>query len=464
MSRSEPLLVVDSTECQAAPVVPSKSSPVRLALLISLAVVLSIVVVIALSVDFVLIQPDRSNTPTPSPSPAHPFHALPPCGREDCGADCKIPPLANFSQLPTIPRFPDPFLSLDGSRITTQQQWTCRRAETSAQLQRYELGVKPTAPSVLGFITPTCATCLNGTITVSVGDDPFISFNASYQLPTVGQAPYPAMIGIGGISLTVQPIRDLGVATITFNNNDIAAQNGPASRGVGKFYTLYGSQHSAGALMAWAWGVSRLIDALEMEGRKLFDTRRLGVTGCSRNGKGALVVGAFDERIALTIPQESGSGGAASWRLSDWQGTQVQTLGEIIYENVWLSTNFNQFNGYTTRLPVDHHQLEGLVAPRGLLVVENSDMVWLGNITCWGNSLVANSVYQALGVPQNQGVSQVGGHNHCAQPASQQPEITAFINRFLLGKDVNTSILYTDRNYPSFSVKDWAPWTVPILT
>jgi hypothetical protein len=31
------------------------------------------------------------------------------------------------------------------------------------------------------------------------------------------------------------------------------------------------------------------------------NTKRIGVTECSRNGKGALVAGAFDERIALTI-------------------------------------------------------------------------------------------------------------------------------------------------------------------
>ena len=33
----------------------------------------------------------------------------------------------------------------------------------------------------------------------------------------------------------------------------------------------------------------------------------MGVTGCSRFGKGAFVIGAFDQRIALTMPIESGS-------------------------------------------------------------------------------------------------------------------------------------------------------------
>jgi hypothetical protein len=90
--------------------------------------------------------------------------------------------------------------------------------------------------------------------------------------------------------------------------------------------------------------------------------------------------------------------------------------------------------------------------------------VWLGNITCWGNSVAANLIYQSLGVADRQGVSQVGGHNHCDQPASQQPEISAYITKFLLGGKSNTSILYTDRSYPTFSLKDWAPWPVPILS
>src|SRR5699024_9940188 len=103
-----------------------------------------------------------------------------------------------------------------------------------------------------------------------------------------------------------------------FPNNELAQQRGPQSRGKGKFYKMFGdsSAHSAGALMAWAWGVSRLIDALESTPGTKINYHRLGVTGCSRNGKGALVAGAFDERIILTIPQESGAGGVASWRIS----------------------------------------------------------------------------------------------------------------------------------------------------
>ena len=111
------------------------------------------------------------------------------------------------------------------------------------------------------------------------------------------------------------------------------------SRGAGAFYNLYGSSHPAGVLMAQTWGVSRIIDVLEDNPDIGIDPTRVGVTGCSRNGKGALIAGAFDARIALTIPQQSGSGGSACWRISEWQKSQeqdVQTLSHACQEQPWF--------------------------------------------------------------------------------------------------------------------------------
>ena len=147
------------------------------------------------------------------------------------------------------------------------------------------------------------------TFTVDVGGGK--SFTVSITLPTSGTAPYPAMIYLDSFSL---PGTFTNVAKIAFDTNKMGDQNG--SRGKGFFFTATGSNDGAGALIAWAWGVSRVIDALEATPTAKIDPKRIGITGCSRNGKGALMIGAFDERIALTIPQESGSGGTASWRVS----------------------------------------------------------------------------------------------------------------------------------------------------
>jgi len=271
-----------------------------------------------------------------------------------------------------------------------------------------------------------------------------------------------AIIGVGGMSIP----RPANVATITFDNSGFAAQNDGSSRGQGLFYNLFGSGHSAGAMTAWVWGVSRIIDALEITPGANIDITRLGVTGCSRNGKGALVVGAFEERIALTIAQESGSGGSACWRLSDAQlasGQNVQTASEIVGENVWFSTNFNQFSKSVTKLPFDHHMLAGMVAPRALLVIENTTQEWLGNMSTFGCMTAAQKIWQALGIPEKMGFTQVGNHNHCAFPSSQQGDLDAFVNKFLLGQSTTTGFVKTDNNNLGFTPATWITWTTPTL-
>lgn len=305
-------------------------------------------------------------------------------------------------------------------------------------------------------------TLSGNTLTISVSDNgKSISFTGSITYPS-GSGPFPAIIAYGGMSIPTPA----GVAVVTFSNDDIAAQTDSSSRGKGKFYTLYGSGHSAGAMTAWAWAVSRIVDALETTANTKINVKRLGVTGCSRNGKGALVAGAFEQRIALTIPQESGSGGSACWRLSDYQkssGTNVQTASEIIGENVWFSTLFNPFVNKIPYLPVDHHELAGMVAPRGLFVIENTSMEWLGALSTYGCMKAAHTIYEALGVPDSMGYSQVGGHDHCAFPSSQQSDLNAFVQKFLLDQSTNTNIMRTDGTY-NYDSASWQPWTVPTLS
>jgi hypothetical protein len=219
-------------------------------------------------------------------------------------------------------------------------------------------------------------------------------------------------------------------------------------------------------LIAWAWGISRVIDALEITPAAKINTYSLGVTGCSRNGKGALVAGAFEPRIALTIPQESGSGGDSSWRISDSIGSSTtQTAGEIVQENVWFSTNFNPYVNKVPVLPFDHHLLAGLVAPRALLSIENTDYAWLGPLSAYGDMSATKLIYQAIGKSDYFGFSQVGGHSHCAFPSSQQSDLDAYVNKFLLNKTTTTGIFRSTGGYDSqFKASQWIPWASNIPT
>lgn len=384
-----------------------------------------------------------------------------PLATENTTGHCIIAPLKNFTDLPEILSLPNPFIALDGTALTEKKQWPCRRAEIAAQAQHYELGIKPAAPQqVSGAVGPE-------KISVTIHENgQQISFDATLILPANGSAPYPAMIGIGNSFLNNDELSRLGVAVIQFPNNLLGEQQNGQSRGKGKFYEIYGSNHTASAMMAWSWGVSRLIDVLQTSSNTLIDASRLGVTGCSRNGKGALVAGAFDERIALTIMQESGSGGAASWRISDSQssaGQKVQTLRQIVTENVWFTDQFKIFSEAANKLPFDHHSLMGLIAPRGLLVVENTSMEWLGNQSTYTTAVIAHEIWKALGAGDNMGVSQIGGHNHCQLPASQQPEVNAFVQKFLLrDANANTQIQKTDGVFP-IEISRWANWATPAL-
>ncbi|KAG6868395.1 hypothetical protein C0993_003631 [Termitomyces sp. T159_Od127] len=188
----------------------------------------------------------------------------------------------------------------------------------------------------------------------------------------------------------------------------------------------------------------------------------------SRNGKGALVAGAFETRIALTIPQESGSGGAGCWRISDdmlASGIDTQTASEIVQENVWFSPLFNQYTSQVRNLPFDHHMLSALVAPRALLVIDNTSIDWLGPRSVWGCQTTAHEIWKALGVSDSMGVSQVGNHAHCAFPSSEQGDLDAFVNKFLKGQSTNTSILKTDgANNLGYVAANYVDWTTPTLT
>jgi hypothetical protein len=395
---------------------------------------------------------------------------------ENSGVNCPAITEPAFSALPAIASLPDPFMSVSGTRISKKTDWTCRRAEIAKQMQDWELGTKnPGGNAFKGTVTGTVSST---GITINVMDNgKSISFTVPITVPSTGTAPYPIMLGMNGVFLNTTALSQQGVATSTFPADDLGAENSSSSRGMGAFFTLYGADAGAGALIAWAWGVSRFIDFVEQNPSSKIDPKRIGVTGCSRNGKGAMVAGAFDERVVLTIPQESGGGGDASWRITDAFNAALpagemttsyegQPLSEIIGENAWFSSAFNQFSGKTTQLPFDHHELEELVAPRAYLSVEN-DINWLSPLSSFESSTAANTVWQALGIPDHMGYSLYGNHAHCSFPAAQQPDVDAYVMKFLVGGGTaNTAILHvvdsTAYTY-TYNKTMWQPWTVPTL-
>jgi hypothetical protein len=274
-----------------------------------------------------------------------------------------------------------------------------------------------------------------------------------------GSGPFPAIIGMNSLSGSIPAVifTARNIARITFSHNQVTTYNNP--RLTDPYYKMYTSENldNAGQYSAWAWGVSRIIDGLELVQDKLpIDLSHLGVTGCSYAGKMALFAGALDERIALTIAQESGGGGATAWRVSETLGN-VEKLGAT--SNVWFSNEMFQFSGdNVSRLPFDHHELMAMVAPRALLVTGNTDYTWLANPSCYVASMAAKEVYTTLGIADRFGFYIDGGHAHCAIPSGQVPAVEAFVDKFLLGKkNINTDTIMQNP-YPDIDYKRWINW------
>lgn len=121
----------------------------------------------------------------------------------------------------------------------------------------------------------------------------------------------------------------------------------------------------------------------------------------------ALFAGAFDERIALTIAQEPGGGGVDAWRVSETLGN-VETLGRTSY--AWFLESMRRFAGNNVnRLPIDHHELAALIAPRALLVLGNTDYEWLAEESNYVSCQAARMVWKAFGIEDRMGFSIQGG-------------------------------------------------------
>ncbi|MDT0644426.1 hypothetical protein RM553_16425 [Zunongwangia sp. F363] len=360
--------------------------------------------------------------------------------------------LPQFGELPVVEPLTDPFAWADGNgRSTDFGDWERRREEIKAEIEQYEIGTIPERPENI------TASYDNETLTVNVTvNGKTITLTSQVLLPS-GNGPFPAVIGMNSPngSIPSDIFTDNNVARIRYNHNQVTTYYNPQLSD--PFFQLYPEHNleNTGQYSAWVWGVSRIIDGLELVQSSLpIDLDHIAVTGCSYAGKMALFAGAFDERIALTIAQESGGGGAPAWRVSETLGN-VETLGRTSYD--WFRDSMREFSSDVNRLPYDHHELMALVAPRALLVTGNTSFEWLANPSAYVSARAAREVYKEFGIADRLGFYIDGGHNHCAIPDTQRPAIEAFVEKFLLGNNgVNTDI--TVNPYPELDYERWYEW------
>jgi hypothetical protein len=184
-----------------------------------------------------------------------------------------------------------------------------------------------------------------------------------------------------------------------------------------------------GALAAWSWGISRLIDFFnDPTGYTGVDADRIGVQGHSRYGKATIVAAAYDPRIKAAYTSSSGALGARMNR-RHW-GQDLEVEGDYpnneseSLEYHWMAGNYFKWMGplvddpgypgvglvkdgahgtYKPRrlelMSVDGHSVVALAAPRVVFITGgNADDAWADPRGMYLAGAHASEVYELVGV------------------------------------------------------------------
>jgi hypothetical protein len=183
------------------------------------------------------------------------------------------------------------------------------------------------------------------------------------------------------------------------------------------------------------------------------------------------VAGVLDNRIALTIPVESGLGGTVGLRLvevidsysgSEWPYhgiSYVRWLSEVALGQFTTGNSAGADN--TDKLPIDMHEMMALIAPRGLYIVDNPSTMYNGldRNAAWVTGNVGKMIFEALGVGDH--MSYVGASGtHCQWRSQYDAMLNAMVDKFLKGNDAaSTGNVTTDLPNPPNHMThiDWTP-------
>jgi hypothetical protein len=355
------------------------------------------------------------------------------------------PPQANYDESKVPPyTLPDPLVLGDGQRVADASAWQQRRRpEIVGLFEKYVYGKAPGRPAGMTFsVRSVAADALGG---LAVRKEVIIRLAPGSAGPTINvllylpkaARPAPVFLGLNfhgnaaihpdpGITLSdawlpndpalgitqhrateklrgsehrqwpVEKILARGYALATAYYGDIEPDRPDGMKdGVRGLLLAKGQARPGpdewGAIAAWAWGLSRILDYLETD--RDVDARRVAVWGHSRLGKTALWAGARDQRFAGVISNDSGCGGASLARRQFGE-----TVGRINASFPhWFCDNYKPFGQRLADLPVDQHMLLALVAPRPLYVASAQEDRWADPRGEFLSAQGADPVYRLLG-------------------------------------------------------------------
>ncbi|MDR7519701.1 MAG: hypothetical protein QN131_13860 [Armatimonadota bacterium] len=231
--------------------------------------------------------------------------------------------------------------------MTTKEQWEReRRPELQTLFQHYMYGYTPPPPAnVQGVVERTDPQFLSGKATrkeirITFGPPGTPPINLLLVVPNqrVGLAPVFLGLNFRGNDSPYTRFNefpfelsiDRGFAFATAAYGDIFPDRPDFAGGIFPFFRRPGQtdreSHDWGAIAMWAWGLQRAVDYLVTDGD--IDSARIAVTGHSRLGKTALLAAAFDERIALVIPHQAGTGGSSPSRKKNPKAETVKQIND----------------------------------------------------------------------------------------------------------------------------------------
>ena len=337
------------------------------------------------------------------------------------------PDAANYNELTAnpYPFYPDALTMFDGRKVTTAQQWFNERRPELVKVFEDEVygRVPDNVPAIrwkvvseekvmLGDI-PCIYRELAGVADNSACPSIEVTLQACVTWPENAPKNIPVIMEFGMLGYTPrvrpgapvtkswqQQVVERGWAAASIVTGSIQPDGGYGLRQGIVGLTNKGQYRKPtdwGALRAWGWGASKLIDYFE--GEPQFDATKVAIEGVSRNGKAALVAMAFDERFAAGFVASSGKGGAAPWRRNCGESiTNLTDSGEYH----WMCGNFIKYGSDPMTeddLPIDQHELIALCAPRLCLISagKHENDKWQDIVGMFIAASKATPVYELVG-------------------------------------------------------------------
>lgn len=312
---------------------------------------------------------------------------------------------------------PDPLQFDDGREVRNARQWEKKRRPQVLEVFAQEMyGHMPARPEGLHFSTISEETVYAGlglrkVVRIYLDADQTHWFDVLIHLPKDAVGPVPMFVGLNfkGNDATLDERADfrwpyelvlkagMGVATAWRDSIEPDGKDSKLAEaeGVcrdGGVRSWYNKDGDWGAISAWAWGLSRIVDYLETD--QAYDTDRLAVIGHSRLGKTALWAGANDLRFDMVISNDSGCCGAA---ISRRKFGETFAVIDTSFPH-WFTREFDKYKGREETFPADQHWLIALAAPRPVYVASATEDLWADPKGEWLAAKAAEPVYALFGM------------------------------------------------------------------